>query len=601
MNLDNRLCIKLIHCGNKNIANPNDILEKFVFYMPMGIFSLAGILDQNGFDAEIIHLDLESDRKIDEILDVDKVDAVGFACHWANQARTVMDTASLVKRLKPDIFIFLGGYTASYFALEIIEEYPEVDAVIRGDAEIPIVELCRILQEHLLKNGKRLTAPGAFFQERVQNLVWRGTGGRILENKLSYVSTSQDLEQFDFADISLLRNWQHYLEISKYWTKFRPINTYPMFMVEVGRGCPYNCTYCGGNAYAQACISSRNGQFMRSRDAIMVSIKKAMSFGCRCFFLCFEFDGSDQWYKKLFKQIKKENLGISFAYESWSIPSETLVDVMSECCHRVIYNISPDSGDPGIREKNKDKRLFYSNRQLEECLDYIATKENVNVQLYFGYFIPFETEESVYKTMDFITRLFFKYSHFTEIVYMNFNTDPCSSLFLNPDLYDFHLSVTHFRDYVNKMKTNYEVKDGKVPGMTLLSRPRSMTGINAVNLANKINLFNNLFYFRESILDMLNETKNMKLFSAYFRSVDLSFASKEDFTPVKIKQVLLDICGEQDIPGEIYPIIEGEYKIIRSQSLIENLTHFYTFDRDREEKSRSLVENKLSDDGDFGF
>jgi len=601
MNPDNRFCVKLIHCGNKNIANPNDNLEKFVFYMPMGIFSLAAILVKNGFDAEIIHLDLESNRKIDEILDVDTVDAVGLACHWANQGRTVMDTASLIKTCKPDMFVFLGGYTASFFAAEILEEYPAVDAVIRGDAEIPIVELCRVLQEHLFKNGKRFTNPGPRFQGRVQNLVWRGTGGRVLENELSYVSTFQDLEGFDFADISLLRNWQHYLKISKYWTKFKPINTYPMFLVEVGRGCTYNCTFCGGNAHAQACISRRNGQFTRSVDAVMASIKKAMSFGCRCFFVCFEFDGSDLWYTKLFRRIKEENLDISFAYESWSIPSKALVDVMSACCRRVMYTISPDNGDPAIRGKNKDKRLFYTNRQLEDCLDYIAARDNVNVQLYFGYFIPFETEESVYKTMDFITRLFFKYSHFAEIVYMNFNTDPCSSLFLNPNLYDFHLSVRHFRDYVSKMKINFEVKEGEVPGMTLLSRPRNITDINAVNLANKINLFNNLFYFRNSILEMLKETKNMKLFSAYFRSIDLSFASKDDFTLDKIKQVLLDICEEQDAPAERYRIIEEEYKIIRSQSLIDNLTHFYTFDRDSEKKNFSLMENKLTDNGDFGF
>jgi radical SAM superfamily enzyme YgiQ (UPF0313 family) len=601
MNPDNQFCVRLIHCGNKNISNPNDNLEKFVFYMPMGIFSLASILDKNGFDAEIIHLDLESGKRIGEILDFDTVDAVGFVCHWANQGRVVMDIAALVKKYNPGIYIFLGGHTASFFATEILEEYPAVDAVIRGDGEIPIVELCKNLHQHLLKSGDAATNFASLLPGRVQNLTWRGTDNKVTENELSYVSTVQDLDQFDFTAIHLLKNWETYLNISKYWTKFKPINTYPMFLVEVGRGCKYNCSYCGGNAHAQACLSNRNGQVRRSIDSIIGSIKKGISYGYKCFFVCFEFDRSDEWYTRLFRRIGEEKLDISFAYESWSIPSKALVDVMSETFERVIYTISPDNGVESVRKRNKDKRLFYSNGELETCLDHIAAKPNVNVQLYFGYFTPFETEEDVYKTMSFITKLFVKYSNFTEIVYMNFNTDPCSSLFLNPEKYDFHLSVHHFRDFVRKLKINFEMRNGKVPGMTLLSRPRRMTAIKAVNLANKINLFNNLFYFRDSVLNLFSKVSKTTLFSDYFRTIDLSFASKNDFTLDKVRQVFHGICREQDMSREMFNIIEREYERIGSQSLIDNLTHFYTLDNEEEKKNFSFMQNKLVDDGDFEF
>jgi radical SAM superfamily enzyme YgiQ (UPF0313 family) len=579
------------------MANPNDNLEKFVFYLPMGIFSLASILDKNGFDAEIIHLELESDKKIDEILDFDTVDAVGFSCHWSNQGRVVMDNAGLIKNCKPDIFLFLGGYTASFFAVEILEEYSTVDAVIRGDAEIPIVELCRVLHEHLLKNGKTFTNPAPLFQGRVKNLVWRGTDGGVLENEQLYVSTAQDLERFDFDEIHLLRNWEHYLSVGKYWTKSKAINSYSMFLLEVGRGCAYNCSFCGGNAYAQVCINRRNGQAVRSVDSVIASIKKAMSFGIECFFACFQFEGSDQWYMKLFRRIKEEKLKVCFAYESWSVLSKELVDVMSECCEEVTYTISPDNGNQELRKRNKDNRLFYTNRQLETCLDHIATKENVNVQLYFGYFVPFEREDDVYETMSYITKLFCKYSYFTAIAYMPFTTDICSSIYFNPEKYDFHLSVHDFKDFVRKLKINFELKNGKVPGMTLLSRPRGMTDITAVNLANKINLFNSLFYFRESVLNLLSKVNTATLFSDYFRTINLSFASKDDFTLNKIKQVFLDICREQNILGEMLDIIEREYKSNRSLSLSDNLTRFYTLDS--EGKNFSSIPNKIKDDGDF--
>jgi len=60
MNAHRRLCVKLIHCGNVNIAHPQDKEEKNIFFMPT-------------------------------------VDAAGFNLHWANQSVPVPDTAALIE------------------------------------------------------------------------------------------------------------------------------------------------------------------------------------------------------------------------------------------------------------------------------------------------------------------------------------------------------------------------------------------------------------------------------------------------------------------------------------------------------------------------
>ena len=57
------------------------------------------------------------------------------------------------------MFIFLGGFTASLFAEEIMLNYPQIDAIIRGDAEVPIVKLCMALNDEMLRN-KAATTPG---------------------------------------------------------------------------------------------------------------------------------------------------------------------------------------------------------------------------------------------------------------------------------------------------------------------------------------------------------------------------------------------------------------------------------------------------------
>lgn len=68
MKLNEQLRVKLIHCGNSNIANPMDTVDKNIFFMPMGLFPLAKTLKDNGFDSEILHLDLEKGKKLMKLL-----------------------------------------------------------------------------------------------------------------------------------------------------------------------------------------------------------------------------------------------------------------------------------------------------------------------------------------------------------------------------------------------------------------------------------------------------------------------------------------------------------------------------------------------------
>ena len=85
--------IKLIHCGNNNMVNPQDQGQKNIFYMPMGLLALAQQLKQAGFPVEILHsdLDLEAGQSLENILDLNRLDAVGFDCHWINQSLVVME------------------------------------------------------------------------------------------------------------------------------------------------------------------------------------------------------------------------------------------------------------------------------------------------------------------------------------------------------------------------------------------------------------------------------------------------------------------------------------------------------------------------------
>jgi radical SAM superfamily enzyme YgiQ (UPF0313 family) len=534
MNREQPFHVKLVHCGNENIANPGDRKQKNIFFMPMGIFPLANCLQEGGVDVEIIHMDLEKESPIEDIFDFDRIDAIGFDLHWANQGLVVIETLELIKKINPDIFIFLGGFTASFFAKEILEKHPAVNAVIRGDSEEPIVQLCNTLQ-----NGRDL--------EAVPNLTWRDNLDNkqaIKENPHSYVATADHLEELDFANVELMRNWGAYRDLSRFWTRFEAINSCPLFLLQVGRGCSYSCSICGGNARAQSCINNRTGQIHRSHESIIQTIKKGMQYGFSHFYVCCDFEGSDRYYIQLLEKLDNQGIRITFGYGCWRLPSRELVETMSRCCENVIIELSPETGDYELRIKNRDPRIGFTNEELEERLDDIEAAGNIMVQLYFGYFIPFDTRRTVYATLGYIERLSKKYAPFTEFFYVNCSTDPGSLLYLSPEKYRVEIQVRCFEDYLAKIRESYVTSGGSALSSLDMTafKPMDMSPAEHGDLSIKITLFNTLmFFFTESVSVLSEKAKNDTILADYLATADLSAVDGE-LTPYKAKRALLSIC-----------------------------------------------------------
>ena len=544
MNSTDRLCVKLIHCGNINIANPQDRSQKNMFFMPMGLFPLADALRKNTVDMELIHLDLEPGKSIQDILDFRTLDAVGFDFHWINQGLAVLETAALIKKIKPGVFIFLGGYTASLFAREILSDYPQVDAIIRGDGEIPIVELCQTLQQR----KKEAQPPGPGSLEQVQNLAWRNGKEKIRCNDFSYVGTAEQMEQLDFAAVDLLRNWQVYRAGSRFWTHFEPFKSTPVFLLENGRGCQYACVFCGGNREAQKRMNNRTQPVFRSVDSVLATIKKALSLGFQTFYTCMEFEGSNQWYIRLFNRLKQEKIKINYVYGSWRLPSKPLIDALSESCDQVLIEISPETSNNHLRKKNKDPRLFYTNQQMEECLDYIDSKNNIKVQLYFGYYLASDTRETIAGTLHFAVNMLVKYHRFLEAEYSNFSTDPGSLFFFYPEKYNIHINVRNFNDYIKYLKENYVEKKGQSADM-ILFLPKTISPGEHAEIHRKMMFFNYLFSsYKKSVSYILEKTGTPETILRLLEETDLGPDANNKFPPHKTRDRLMENCKKKDIP-----------------------------------------------------
>jgi len=226
----------------------NDAFEHPLF--PMGFISMASQLKSEGHDVSIINLTLEkallgSRFKVKSFLKnsfESKIAAIDL--HWWVHSYDSIQLAKLCKEINPNCLTVLGGYTASYFAREILRRFSFIDVVVKGDGETPMSALA----ENYLKGKSLKETPNCVVREK----------GKIHENPISYVADS--LDDLNFTDVSLLNNWEEHL-----WLHARPDgysqargDTVFSPWLCIARGCPYNCSFCGGTKEAHWLCAGRS-------------------------------------------------------------------------------------------------------------------------------------------------------------------------------------------------------------------------------------------------------------------------------------------------------------------------------------------------------
>ena len=156
----------------------------FINYLPMGVLALADLLARGGYETEVLHLGVEwiEDKgfSLIDYIAQKRPRVVALSLHWHPQSYEVLEQARMIKEAFPEISIILGGLTASFFHREIMERFPWVDAIIRGEGEVPLLQV----MEAIIKGGVLQTVP---------NLTWR-QGKKVCENPLAYCASQEILD-----------------------------------------------------------------------------------------------------------------------------------------------------------------------------------------------------------------------------------------------------------------------------------------------------------------------------------------------------------------------------------------------------------------------
>lgn len=427
----------------------------WVNYMPMGLLGLADYLDRNGLHCRVLHQGIEwmnnKSWRLENSLESVDSPLIALSLHWHYQAYDVIETCKKIRALRPEAYIALGGFTASFFHRELVRDYDCIDAVLRGDGEKPLLELAR----HL-KQGKRDL-------ENVPNLTWRNRQGEVVENRVTYWANEQMLDTLCLANMDLLDNYRTYVDhitfpfvvvkrFSKEFNYSRTSIRQKLFPITLGRGCPMNCTWCAGSFEPQKQrISCRQKVAWRSYDAVMADIKKALHYGYHAMYSVFDPtpqpEGQD-YFIGLFKRIREEGLAgkLGWMHEASGLASREFADEFAETFSEDfrIVGISPESGNEEVRRANRG--YFYSNRQLYEMLDYL-TESNIEVEVFFAYGIPGENEDKLQDTIRMRNELAKKYGRRICPRALSVEIEPGAPWQIDPERFGIVTSRKTFRDF----------------------------------------------------------------------------------------------------------------------------------------------------------
>ncbi len=364
--------------------------------MAVGLPALGGVLADAGHDVELVHLGVEQaedpDFEVARHCADRGVDLVGLSLHWHPQTWESIQSARAIKAANPGAFLVLGGFTASLFHDEILAAVPEIDGVIRGDGERPLA----LLAEALDRGGPLADVP---------NLTWRAPEG-LRDNPLSYAADGATLSRLPYERLDLLRHrdryirdWcgPHYLPHGRRarWVMrgaqhlFGSSRRY--FVLPVGRGCVFDCSWCGGGRTAHGLHSGRKRYVRASSERVAELIGQAMDLGFRGVHACFDPTPDDpRYWLRVFERVRSAGLRPEILFESYRLPHPDLVQGLAETFRRPTIAVSPDSADEDVRKKARG--MFLSNDALLETVR-TCDAAGVDLVLFFTSNLPWEADD----------------------------------------------------------------------------------------------------------------------------------------------------------------------------------------------------------------
>ena len=257
---------------------------------PLGILYCATLLAENGTEVSVLDQAAlgHSSRQTIQWVKGEDPDVLGFSV-LLSSFKEALNLAEHAKTQNPNIFIVFGNYHATFNAERIIEKYPFVDIVVRGEGEYTCVELDRCLE----KNGNLEDVAGITFREN----------GKPASTPERQLLRSLDILPIPDRGLSGARYTSSLYGIRVATKKFTSIVS--------SRGCPFGCSFCSCSAFAHRLWRPR------SVESIMNELNSLQSDGYEQFlFVDDNFTLSPKRVVELCRRIRAEKMDIEWFCDS---------------------------------------------------------------------------------------------------------------------------------------------------------------------------------------------------------------------------------------------------------------------------------------------
>lgn len=335
---------------------------------------------------------------------------VSFYSLWPDY-HTVIQVAQRLKQRRSDLPVVFGGPQASATAADTMKAIPWVDYICTGEGENTVVPFFTALLRH---DGVGLSdIPGLYYRSE----------GRMMANK----------QEQPLCDLDSLPYWDERLYLPHYPESEAALTSgYYHLGLDVGRGCPFSCTFCGTSRFWHRTYRMKTPE--RIIDDMLYFHNK---FGIRSFSF-----GHDAFTvnKKLVSRVCDEILerGLDFHWKCTTrvdCISEELILKMKKAGLRQI-EMGIETGSPRMQ------KLVRKNLNLDRVqymVDFLL-KNGIEVGLFFMYGFPEETEEDLAQTLELLFSMVDRGVDFVSLSYCRFNpqTDMTlryfDELVLEPDI-----------------------------------------------------------------------------------------------------------------------------------------------------------------------
>jgi anaerobic magnesium-protoporphyrin IX monomethyl ester cyclase len=336
---------------------------------PISLAYIGAVLENGGHTIKIVDCAAEN-------INVDKIGALihDFCPNlilWSTGTPSIksdLQLSAFIKRANPLLKTVVFGVHVSIFPRESLENYRDLDFVIRNEPEITAKDLVYALE-------------GGIAVKQIKGLTYRDANGEIISNP--------DREFIQDLDVLPFPAW-HLINPSSYQL---PLKKRKFLLVLPSRGCPYQCTFCTSQKYYG--IKAR----YRSTEKVIEELEYNIAeFGVKDFFFWSEtFTLNKDYIDNLCNSIINKRMDISWTCNSRvDTVNETLLKKMSDAgCWMISFGI--ESGSQKILDMAK------KGTEVSQAIDAVrlAKKNGLKVIGHFILGLPGETPETLQETINF--------------------------------------------------------------------------------------------------------------------------------------------------------------------------------------------------------